>query len=421
MRFLAFAIAALPLALAAASTAIQDVTLIDVASGTARPHMTVVIDDGKISRVGVATSIQLPATARIVSGKDKFLMPGLWDMHVHLYYKQYLPLFVAFGVTGVQDMGSDFSKVSGWRDEIEKGIAVGPHIITSGPPVDGGASDDSKLPVLVARTADQARQSFDQLYKMDVDFIKVLSRLPREAYFALAEQARHWDLRMVGHIPTNVTAQEAVEARQKSLEHMFGITKSVSTDEAALKFFERCTLTGTRVSPTLVLWLRMSHIDDTKLMSDPQLEVVPASIRQTWPDVSADSYSLKIQIWRVYRLVALAKQAKTEILAGTDTGDPYVIPGAALDDELEQLVEAGLTPREALEAATLAPARFFETEKEMGSIEKGKLADMVLVEGNPLDDIRNVRKVQGVFTHGRYYARKDLDAILNTTAPPAHL
>src|SRR5580658_2143616 len=361
VRFLAFAIAALPLA--AASTAIQDVTLIDVASGTARPHMTVVIDDGKISRVGVATSIQLPATARIISGKDKFLMPGLWDMHVHLYYKQYLPVFVAFGITGVQDMGSDFSKVSGWRDEIEKGIAAGPHIITSGPPVDGGASDDPKLPLLVARTADQARQAFDQLYKMDVDFIKILSRLPRDAYFALGEQARHWDLRMVGHIPTNVTAQEAVEARQKSLEHMFGITKSVANEEEAVKFFERCTLTGTRVSPTLVLWLRMSHMDDPKLMGNPQLASIPAAIRNTWPDVSDDPVSFKIQVWRIYRLVALAKRAKTEILAGTDTGDPYVMPGAALADELEQLAEAGLTPREALEAATLAPARFFETEK----------------------------------------------------------
>jgi imidazolonepropionase-like amidohydrolase len=404
--------------LAAASTAIQDVTLIDVASGAARPHMTVVIDDGKISRVGIATSLSLPSSTRVIAGKDKFLIPGLWDMHVHLYYKQYLPLFVAFGITGVQDMGSDFSKVSAWRDEIEKGIAVGPHIITSGPPVDGGASEDPKLPLLVARTADQARQAFDQLYKMDVDFIKVLSRLPREAYFALAEQARHWDLRMAGHIPTSVTAQEAVEARQKSLEHMFGITKSVSTDQEALKFFERCTLIGTRVDPTLVLWLRMSHIDDTKLMSDPELSVVPASIRNTWPDVSDDTYSLKIQVWRIYRLVALAKQAKTEILAGTDTGDPYVIPGVALHDELEQLVKAGLTPREALEAATLAPARFFETEKEMGAIEKGKLADMVLLEGNPLDDIRNVRRVAGVFTHGRYYPRKDLDAILETA--PAH-
>jgi len=417
VRFLAFLFAALPLY--PARLAIQDVTLIDVASGTARPHMTVVIDDGKISRVGIASSIQLPASTRIVAGKDKFLMPGLWDMHVHLYYKQYLPLFVAFGITGVQDMGSDFSRVSAWRDEIEKGAAVGPHIITSGPPVDGGKSEDPKLPLLVARTADQARVAFDQLYKMDVDFIKVLSRLPREAYFALAEQARHWDLRMVGHIPTNVTAQEAVEARQKSLEHMFGITKSVSSDAEALKFFERCTLIGTRVDPTLVLWLRMSHIDDTKLMSDPQLQVVPASIRNTWPDVSDDPASYKVQIWRIYRLVALAKQAKTEILAVTDTGDPYVVPGAALHGELEQLVEAGLTPREALEAATLAPARFFETEAEMGAIEKGKLADMVLLNGDPLKDIRNVRKVEGVFTHARYYTRQDLDAILDTAVPSA--
>lgn len=399
--------------LAAAGIAIQDVTVIDVASGTARPHMTVVIDEGKISRVGAASSIQISAATRVIAGKDKFLIPGLWDMHVHLYYKQYLPLFLAFGVTGVQDMGSDFAKVKIWRDEIEKGSTIGPRIVTSGPPVDGGPSEDPKLPLIVARNAEQGRQAFDQLYKMDVDFIKILSRLPRDAYFALAEQARHWDLRMVGHVPSNVTAQEAVEARQKSLEHMFGITKSVSTDEEAVRFFERCTLTGTRVSPTLVLWLRMSHIDDTKLMSDPQLAIIPASIRNAWPDISDDPISLKVQIWRIYRLVALAKRAKTEILAGTDTGDPYVIPGAALQDELEQLVEAGLTPREALEAATLAPARFFEAEKEMGSIEKGKLADLVLLGANPLDDIRNVRKVEGVFSHGRYYARKDLDGLLN--------
>ncbi len=418
MRYLALVIAALPLA--AASTAVQDVTLIDVASGVARPHMTVVIDDGKISRIGPTASIALSAATRIVSGRDKFLIPGLWDMHVHLYYKQYLPLFVAFGVTGVQDMGSDFSKVSAWRDEIEKHGAIGPRIITSGPPVDGGSSTDVNLPLIPARTAEQARQAFDQLYKMDVDFIKVLSRLPRDAYFALAEQARHWDLRMVGHIPTSVTAQEAVEARQSSLEHMFGITKSVANEEEALKFFERCTINGTRVDPTLVLWLRMSHMDDPKLMTDPQLRIVPASIRNTWPDISGDSTSFRVQLWRIYRLVALAKQAKTEILAGTDTGDPYVIPGAALHDELEQLVEAGLTPREALDAATLAPTRFFATEKEMGAIEKGKLADMVLLNGDPLKDIRNVRKVEGVFTHGRYHARKELDAILGTAAVLAH-
>lgn len=409
MSVLSFLLAALPLA--AASIAIQDVSVIDVASGQTRPHMTVVVEDGRISRVGAASSTPVPAGARIVPGKEKFLIPGLWDMHVHLFYKQYLPLFLAYGVTGVQDMGSDFAKVSAWRTDIESGKSAGPRIFTSGPPVDGGPSDDPKLPVLVARNADEARQAFDRLYKMDVDFIKVLSSLPRDAYFALAELARHWDLRLVGHIPTTVTAQEAVEARQKSLEHMFGISKSVSTDEEALAFFEQCAVAGTRISPTLVLWLRMSHFDDPRLMNDPRLQAIPASIRETWPDISSDTASLKQQIWRIYRLVALAKRGKAEILAGTDTGDPYVMPGAALHEELEQLVEAGLTPREALEAATLAPARFFES-KDLGAIEAGKLADMVLLDANPLDDIRNIRKVNGVCSHSRFFTRADLDAIL---------
>ena len=411
MRFSAFLFAALPLA-AASLTAIQDISIVDVATGVARPHMTVILEDGEFSRVGAAASVPIPASARLIPGKNQFLIPGLWDMHVHLYYKPYLPLFLAFGVTGVQDMGSDFAKVSAWRDEIEKGAAAGPRIFTSGPPVDGGPSDDPNLPLLVAHNANEARTAFDQLYKMNVDFIKVLSRLPRDAYFALAEQARHWDLRMVGHIPTTITAQEAVEARQKSLEHLFGVTKSVSSDGEAVKFFERCALTGTRISPTLVLWLRKSHFDDPALMNNSQLQSIPASIRANWPDVSDDPVSAKVQIWKIYRLVALAKQGKAEILAGTDTGDPYVMPGAALHDELEQLVAAGLTPREALESATMAPARFFEAEKKLGTIEKGKLADLVILGANPLDDIRNVRKVQGVIAHGRYLSRKDLDAIL---------
>ena len=156
----------------------------------------------------------------------------------------------------------------------------------------------------------------------------------------------------------------------------------------------------------------MSHFDDPALMNNSQLQSIPASIRANWPDVSDDPVSAKVQIWKIYRLVALAKQGKAEILAGTDTGDPYVMPGAALHDELEQLVAAGLTPREALESATMAPARFFEAEKKLGTIEKGKLADLVILGANPLDDIRNVRKVQGVIAHGRYLSRKDLDAIL---------
>jgi len=239
--------------------------------------------------------------------------------------------------------------------------------------------------------------------------------LSRDSYFALAGQARHWNMRLEGHIPTSVTAWEAIEARQSSLEHMFGIMKSVSTDAEALDFFEQCAVRGVRISPTLVLWQRMAHLTDDRLKADPRLKSVPMAIRKTWPELK-DAGSDKEQIKSIYRLVGLATRTKAEVLAGTDTGDPWTIPGATLHDELEQLVAAGLTPHQALRAATLAPAKFFEQEDQMGSIEKGKLADLVLLNANPLEDIRNTRKIAAVFVRGRYLSRVALDKILAANA-----
>ncbi len=406
MKFLA---AALLLCLPGqAAIAIQDVTVIDVFTAAVVPHRTVVIDGGHIASIGTTT----PAGARIVSGRGKFLIPGLWDMHVHLWYPEnQLPVYLAFGVTGVQDMGSDFERVSRWRAAIETGKAIGPRIITPGPPVEGRPSGDPKLPVLVARTPEEARAAFDQLWDMDVDFVKVLSGLSRDAYFALAEQARHWHMRLEGHVPASVTAFEAIDAHQRTLEHLFGVMKAVSTDAEALDFFEKCSVREVRITPTLVLWQRMAHTDDARLMSDPRLKFVPSSIRKTWPDLKDDN-TYKEQIKGIYRLTGLTTRTKVEVLAGTDTGDPWTIPGATLHDELEQLVAAGMSPHQALRAATLAPAKFFEEDDQMGSIEKGKRADMVMLDANPLDDIRNTRKIAAVFSRGKYYSRRSLDAIL---------
>jgi len=420
MRLLWFALAAAFCLPAAASIAIQDVSVIDVATGTVQPHMTVVIVGENITMVRAAGAAKLSESTRVVNGTGKFLIPGLWDMDVHLWYREnQLPLFLAFGVTGVQDMGSDFERTSAWRHNIETGKAIGPHIVTPGPPVDGQPSDDAKLPVIVARTPAEARQAFDRLWNMDVDFIKVLSSTSRDSYFALAEQARHWHMRLEGHIPTSITAWEAIEARQASLEHLFGVMKSVSTDDEAVKFFEQCEIRGVRISPTLVLWQRMAHTSDDRLAKDPRLKYVPQSIRKSWPPLKdEDSEGYKQQIEGIYRLVGLSTRTKVEVLAGTDTGDPYTIPGATLQDELEQLVTAGLSPRQALAAATIAPARFLEFDDTMGAIEPGKMADLVLLDANPLIDIRDVRKIAAVFARGKYLSRARLNEILASAAGP---
>jgi len=412
MRFWVSALAlCCPLLAAKPPVAIVDVTVVDILTAALHPHQTVVVSDDRIASIGT----RAPAGARMVSGRGKFLIPGLWDMHVHLWYAQnQLPIFIAFGVTGVRDMGSDFKRTSSWRDAIEKGTAVGPHILTSGPPVDGHASDDDKLPVVVAQNAKEARVAFDQLWNMNVDFIKVLSGLSRESYLALAEQARHWHVPFEGHIPTEVSAWDAIEARQRSLEHLFGVMKTISTDAEAIDFFEQCAVRGVAIAPTLVLWQRMAHTDDQRLKTDVRLKYVNDSIRKSWPELKDDDEgaAYRKQIERIYRLVSLATRTRIEVLAGTDTGDPYTIPGATLHDELEQLVAAGMTPHQALQAATIVPARFLEWDEQMGTIEKGKVADLVMLDANPLEDIRNTRKIAAVFARGRYFSRRDLDALL---------
>jgi hypothetical protein len=167
-----------------------------------------------------------------------------------------------------------------------------------------------------------------------------------------------------------------------------------------------------RITPTLVLWRRMAHVNDDALRSDARLKYVPESIRKSWPDLKDDGAALKEQIQGIYRLVGLSTRTKIDVLAGTDTGDPYTIPGATLHDELEQLVAAGMSPHQALEAATINPARFFEWDEAMGTIEKGKVADLVMLDANPLEDIRNTRKIRAVFAKGRYFSRAQLDQIL---------
>jgi hypothetical protein len=352
-----------PVSLSAATVAIENVTVVDVATGTLRPHLTAVIEGERIVAVGPQGSVKLPVNARLVDGTGRYLSPGLWDMRVQLRDPgRQLPAFLAFGVTGIRDPGDNYLKAAESRLEIQQGKSIGPRIVASGPAVGGR----------LAPTAQTARLAFDRLFDDSVDFIQILPDLSREAYLALAEQARHWRLRFDGAVPADVSPLEAVNARQGIIEGLSNL--GALTEDSLTKFFERCAMMGTRISPLL----------------------------------SQGESSLKL-----YQLTALAKRYKVELLAGTGSADPYSASRGNLQNELTQLVAAGLSPREALESATLAPARLLGWDRVMGSVETGKIADLVLLDGNPLQDIGNTRRIAGVFAQGRYYSRNDLDSILS--------
>ena len=355
-----------------ATLAIRDITVIDIVRDSAEPHQTILVRNGRIA-AGPAHAIRIPDRAKVVNGRGKYAIPGLWDMHVHLWDKEnVLPRYVAWGVTGVRDMGSDLARTRKWRSEIDSGKAMGPQVVTCGPALNGRPSENPKLPVVVIATPEEARREIDRLDAQKVDFIKVLSDVPREAYLALAERSRHWGTPFAGHIPNGVTLEEAIEARQASLEHMFNFPPK---DEARLRSaFERCALLGIRVTPTLTLWDRMARED--------------AKVADSVPAVNA--------------LVRLAARTGAPLLAGTDTGDPGTEPGHTLHEELELLVKAGLSPAEALRSATTEPARFLERADSMGQLKCGMRADIVLLGGNPLMDISNTRRIEAVVVRGRY-------------------
>ena len=436
-------LALLAAALPAAPLIIRDVTVIDATGAPARPHMSVVVTGQKITAIGPAASIAVPKGAAVINGSGKFLIPGLWDMHVHLWEKQPLfPLYIANGVTGIRDMGSDFAQTTAWRKEIAAGKRTGPKIITSGPAVMGPDLSSGKLTVLRVTTPFDGENAANRLDDQDADFIKVLSNIPHDAYISLAHRARLLRLPFAGHVPDSVTMEEAIDARQRSVEHLFGLFLACSSEESELRrnrskitaeklyatydsrkaqaLFRRFARFDVWQVPTLTLRQRMDLIGIDQLATDQRLKYIPASIRKTWDDPREDLKKAspedleagKRDFAKCLELVAAMHRASVPILAGTDTGDPDVLPGFALHDELALLVRAGMTPLEAIQSATLNPARFLGLEATQGTIQKGKLADLVLLTANPLNDIQNTQKIDAVILRGRLLARRDLNNLL---------
>ncbi|MGD0303014.1 MAG: amidohydrolase family protein [Bryobacteraceae bacterium] len=362
---------------------IRNITLIDVATGTATPSRSILIHNAQIASIG--PPLHVPLSTRIIDASGKFVIPGLWDMHVHLTAREQLPAYLRYGITGVRDMGSDYDRVNVWRGEIQKGSLIGPHIETCGPALDGVPSGDPKRPVRVVRTPEEARTIFNQLDDESVDFIGILPQLPRDAYFALIERARKYYLAVAGDVPAPVSALEAVEARQKSIDHMSGILLACSSEEKRLR----------------QAYVQALESGDREALADVRTAAIESFAQQ-----KAATLFGRMALFETRLVPTLAEpheklldmlRAGVVILAGTDGGKP----GESLHDELELLVAAGLTPAQALRSATLEPARYLDA-LSLGTVEEGKTADLVILDTDPLADIRNTRKIAAVILGGKY-------------------
>jgi imidazolonepropionase-like amidohydrolase len=421
--------------------AITHVTTIDVEQGTARPDLTVVIRGPRITTIGPAASTTIPDEARIIDGRGKWLIPGLWDMHVHLVVpsgRTMLSLYVANGVTGVRDMGGDFATIKRWRSEIAAGSLVGPRIVASGPYLDAHAP---AIPHIEVHTAEEARLAVDSLANLGVDFVKIHSALPREAFFAASREARAKHLVFAGHVSGQITILEASDSGQRSLEHLLGFVNVCTPAESAAFakvdplrriVFNTCTSrdqrdvyahiarNGTWVTPTLATAWEFAVLPKHEVPGDTLLRFISDSL-QTFltqifdapPVLPADGDVLGRRMFAKRRQLVLAlHHAGVSLLAGTDAPMRNVPPGFGLHEELAELVRSGLSPAAALRTATYEPARYFAALDSLGTVAPGKLADLLLLDADPRADIANAHRIAAVLTRGHVYARADLDQLL---------
>ncbi|HEX8209746.1 MAG TPA: amidohydrolase family protein [Longimicrobium sp.] len=411
-------------------------TVVDVETGRLLPNQTVVVAGNRIREVGPA--VRIGAGTRVVDASGKFLIPGLWDMHTHVYGNGpgALLLYAANGVTSIRDMGADdFARVRAWRDSIAAGQRMGPRMKIASPVVESPRwiaavrgmqeREGQNTGWLAFRfgpsTPAEAIAFVDSVARLGADHVKVRNYPAPEVLRALMQRAGERGLPVYAHTHGGMRPADASAAGMASFEHGFfpAITESRAGRDSV---YRELILNGTAIAPTLVTWRGRVLSGDSLLVlasaDAPRLRYLPARVSQRWRDEAKTRKHETAMDWgAMYRndvrnLRELAA-AGMVVMVGSDAGAPLVVPGFATHDELAQLVEiGGFTPLQALQAATLRPARFMGRADSLGIVAGGRLADLVLLDANPLADIRNTQKIRGVVLNGRYLDRAALDALL---------
>jgi len=420
--------------------AIVDVTVIDVAEGVAIPGQTIVVVGDRIERMGPVAEIELPRDTSILDGREFYLMPGLVDAHVHfLDASTFGPLMIANGITLVRDTGMPTDFVLEVRDRLNRGDLLGPEMVATGAILDGTPPIIPSISVGV-RTPDEARVAVRQQAAAGVDMIKVYSRLSRDAFLAILDEAEVLDLKVAGHVPETVSIEDAAAAGLACSEHFFGFEQVIGRllggpvrstyngmgadagyllrlgevdPEALQEVFGRLRASGLTVCPTVVTFKVGVQTAQFQSGDFPQSKYVSPTLLEMWRSLWAGQSNLAEYVWQNWaKMVFALNEAGVPLMAGTDLSVPGVVPGFSLHDELAIWQDAGTPAADILRSATLVPARFMGLGDRLGSLAEGKTASMVLLRANPLENISNARNIEAVFLRGRYFDRAALDQIL---------
>jgi hypothetical protein len=411
--------------------AITHVTVVDPGSGgNEQRDMTVLFRDSMIIAVEKSALARVPAGTEIHDERGRYVMPGLWDVHVHLTQvgPKAFPLFLANGITSVRDMGSDLIEIRQWQEARSQGALL-PRILTPGPKLDGMTYEESlhaeyRPDRVIVTSPETARAIVDVLLKSHVDFIKVHNGMTAAIYDAIAKEAHTVGLPFDGHLPAAAAGQRTLEHGQHMMLCSEADWQKIHTEPAnraadeetwcatldeQAKMFPAIVRAGEWLTPTLTVWR------SGDMIGRPNAKVLAAKLSGSatvWPELQQwwDSemgsppftYFQRSLLERAPEMAAAASQAGVKLLAGTDLGDPYVVPGYSLHDELELMVAAGVPTLKALQSATSEPASAFGLSSTVGTIAPGQSADLLVLNANPLQDISNTRRIYAVVSNGNW-------------------
>ena len=415
---------------------LSNVTVIDVEAGQAMAGQDVLVKDNLISHVFPHGSQSVEARA-VIDGHVRYVIPGLWDMHAHI--RSYdaadvLPMFIAHGVTGIRDLGlTSFSSIQQWKRDIIDGSLVGPRILSSGVIIEGA---EPRFPSSISiSSVEEIPRKLDPIFAQGVDLIKIFQNVPGQVFTGIVAYAREKGLPTAGHIPDEWGQIQAAKSGLGSIEHFWGLEKALSYKEGRLDSIEVNRLAevlkahNTFECPTLIngsfileteRLAEHPELESELFQSSPAMAYSPAYFRVWWDGIrraataplkSGDYQDIRNQAAFSRAAVGALAARGVKFLAGTDTPNPYLPAGSSLHEELVLLANAGLSHAEVLRTATIYPAEYFGRTADLGTVEVGRLADLVVLERNPLENIENTTSVYAVIANGRLFATQDLAEI----------